>query len=77
MDTLGCAPYCRLNIAKRQEISTAGRTTLIWRRSLRCSFLQKVDPELARIVELPAFGGLTIEEAAHILKVPPSTATRD
>ncbi len=39
--------------------------------------LQKVDPELARIVELRAFGGLTIEEAAHVLKVSPSTAKRD
>jgi len=39
--------------------------------------LQKVDPELARIVELRAFGGLTIEETAHVLKVSPSTAKRD
>jgi DNA-directed RNA polymerase specialized sigma24 family protein len=39
--------------------------------------LEKVDPELARIVELRAFGGLTIEEAAHVLKVSPSTAKRD
>jgi RNA polymerase sigma factor (TIGR02999 family) len=39
--------------------------------------LQKVDPELARIVELRAFGGLTIEEAAHVLKLSPSTAKRD
>jgi RNA polymerase sigma factor (TIGR02999 family) len=39
--------------------------------------LQKVDPELARIVELRAFGGLTIEEAAQVLKVSPSTAKRD
>ena len=39
--------------------------------------LERVDPELARIVELRAFGGLTIEEAAHVLKVSPSTAKRD
>ena len=39
--------------------------------------LQKVDPELARIVELRAFAGLTIEEAAHVLKVSSSTAKRD
>jgi RNA polymerase sigma factor (TIGR02999 family) len=39
--------------------------------------LQGVDPDLARIVELRAFGGLTIEEAAHVLKVSPSTAKRD
>ena len=39
--------------------------------------LQKVDSELARIVELRAFGGLTFEEAAHVLGVSPSTAKRD
>jgi RNA polymerase sigma factor (TIGR02999 family) len=39
--------------------------------------LETVDPTLARIVELRAFGGLTIDEAAHVLKVSPSTAKRD
>ena len=39
--------------------------------------LEKLDAELARIVELRAFGGLTIEEAAHVLGVSPSTAKRD
>jgi RNA polymerase sigma factor (TIGR02999 family) len=39
--------------------------------------LEEVDPDLAKIVELRAFGGLTIEEAAHVLNVSPSTAKRD
>ena len=39
--------------------------------------LEKVDAGLARIVELRAFGGLTIEAAAHVLNVSPSTAKRD
>jgi RNA polymerase sigma-70 factor, ECF subfamily len=39
--------------------------------------LEGVDQALARIVELRAFGGLTIDEAAHVLKVSPSTAKRD
>ena len=39
--------------------------------------LERVDAELARIVELRAFGGLTIEEAAQVLNVSPSTAKRD
>src|SRR5947208_14269093 len=39
--------------------------------------LEKLDSELAKIVELCAFGGLTIEEAAHVLSVSPSTAKRD
>ena len=39
--------------------------------------LETVDRDLAQIVELRAFGGLTIEEAAHVLKVSASTAKRD
>jgi RNA polymerase sigma-70 factor (ECF subfamily) len=39
--------------------------------------LQDVDPGLAEIVELRAFGGLTIEEAALAMKVSPSTAKRE
>ena len=39
--------------------------------------LEMVDAQLAKIVELRAFGGLTIEEAAHVLSVSPSTAKRD
>jgi RNA polymerase sigma factor (TIGR02999 family) len=39
--------------------------------------LEKVDAALTRIVELRAFGGLTIDEAAHVLGVSPSTAKRD
>lgn len=39
--------------------------------------LEKMDTGLAKIVELRAFGGLTIEEAAHVLGVSPSTVKRD
>ena len=39
--------------------------------------LETVDADLAKIVELRAFGGLTIEAAAHVLNVSPSTAKRD
>jgi RNA polymerase sigma factor (TIGR02999 family) len=39
--------------------------------------LEAIDADLAKIVELRAFGGLTIEEAAHVLDVSPSTAKRD
>ena len=34
------------------------------------------NPRLERIVELRYFGGLTIEEAAHVRSVSPSTAKR-
>jgi RNA polymerase sigma factor (TIGR02999 family) len=39
--------------------------------------LQRVDADLARLVELRAFGGLTIEAAAHVLNVSPSTVKRE
>jgi RNA polymerase sigma factor (TIGR02999 family) len=39
--------------------------------------LEKVDADLAKVVELRAFGGLTIEETAQVLSVSPSTAKRD
>ena len=39
--------------------------------------LERVDPGLAQIVELRAFGGMTIDESAHVLKVSPSTAKRE
>jgi RNA polymerase sigma factor (TIGR02999 family) len=39
--------------------------------------LETLDPGLAKIVELRAFGGLTIDEAAHVLNVSASTAKRD
>lgn len=39
--------------------------------------LAAVDATLTKIVELRVFGGLTIEEAAHVLDVSPSTAKRD
>lgn len=39
--------------------------------------LETIDPGLAKMVELRAFGGLTIEEAAHVHGVSPSTAKRE
>ena len=46
-------------------------------RAERIDRLERVDPQLAKIVELRVFGGLTIEEAARVLTVSPSTAKRD
>jgi DNA-directed RNA polymerase specialized sigma24 family protein len=39
--------------------------------------LEKLDPELARLVELRAFGGLSNDQAARILNISPSTAKRE
>src|SRR5687768_2965547 len=39
--------------------------------------LAKLDPELAKLVELRAFGGLSNDQAARILDISPSTAKRE
>ena len=39
--------------------------------------LETFDADLAKLVELRAFGGLTIEEAAQVLSVSPATVKRD
>jgi RNA polymerase sigma factor (TIGR02999 family) len=39
--------------------------------------LEKVDPELAKLVELRAFGGLSNEQAARVLAISTSTVKRE
>jgi len=39
--------------------------------------LEKLDPRQAQIVELRFFGGLSIDEAAHVLKVSSTTVKRE
>lgn len=39
--------------------------------------LQQLDPQQSQIVELRFFGGLSIEEAAEVLKISPATVKRD
>jgi RNA polymerase sigma factor (TIGR02999 family) len=39
--------------------------------------LEHLDADLARLVELRAFGGLTVDEAACVLNVSPSTTKRE
>ena len=39
--------------------------------------LAGIDPQLAAIVELRVFGGMTIDEVAHVKSVSPSTAKRE
>jgi hypothetical protein len=40
-------------------------------------FLEKYEKTQAKIVELRFFGGLTIEETAHALKISPATVKRE
>ena len=58
-----------------REIAAAGELPLLALEEA-LERLEALDPSLARIVELRAFGGLTIDEAAHVLDVSPSTAKR-
>jgi RNA polymerase sigma factor (TIGR02999 family) len=39
--------------------------------------LAAVDPRKARVIELRFFGGLSVEEAAEVLKISPDTVLRD
>jgi RNA polymerase sigma factor (TIGR02999 family) len=39
--------------------------------------LAEMDPRKARVIELRFFGGLSVEEAAEILKISPQSVTRD
>ena len=39
--------------------------------------LERTDADLARIVELRAFAGLTVEDTAHVLGLSPSTVKRE
>jgi len=50
-------------------------TCLRWRTRLQS--LEQLDPRQARIVELRFFGGLSIEEAAHVLKISVTTVKRE
>lgn len=59
------------------QIADAPRDVSILALDRALDRLQQVDHGLASIVELRAFSGLTIEEAAHVLKVSPSTAKRE
>lgn len=36
-----------------------------------------IDPRRAKVVELRFFGGLSVEETAHVLQISPDTVTRD
>jgi RNA polymerase sigma-70 factor (ECF subfamily) len=39
--------------------------------------LEELDPRQAKIVELRFFGGLSIEEVAHVLRISPTTVKRE
>ena len=63
-------------IEEASETAAADRIPVL-ALDLALDKLAQLDQDLARIVELRAFGGLTIEEAACVLDVSPSTAKRE
>ena len=65
-----------VSIDDAREIASSGELPLLALEDA-LAHLEAVDPGLAKIVELRAFGGLTIDEAAHVLDVSPSTAPRN
>jgi RNA polymerase sigma factor (TIGR02999 family) len=66
-----------VSIDEAKDVAAASNDIPIVALDYALDRLEKVDSALARIVELRAFGGLTIEEAAHVLSVSPSTVKRD
>ena len=66
-----------VSIDEAKDVAAASNDIPIVALDYALDRLEKVDSALAKIVELRAFGGLTIEEAAHVLSVSPSTVKRD
>jgi RNA polymerase sigma factor (TIGR02999 family) len=66
-----------VSIDEAKDVAAASNDTPIVALDDALDRLEKVDSALAKIVELRAFGGLTIEEAAHVLSVSPSTVKRE
>jgi RNA polymerase sigma factor (TIGR02999 family) len=64
-----------VSIDDAREIAAAGELPLLALEDALAR-LEALDPGLARIIELRAFGGLTIDEAAHVLDLSPSTVKR-
>ena len=56
--------------------ATDDRLGILLELDLALERLKALDPELAQVVELRYFGGLTVEEAASALKVSPITVIR-
>ena len=66
-----------VSIDEAKDVAAASNDIPIVALDYALDRLEKVDSALAKIVELRAFGGLTIEQAAHVLSVSPSTVKRD
>jgi len=70
----GVAP--RLNLDEVPDIGS-GRARELIALDDALNVLAKVDPRKARVIELRFFAGLSVEEAAEVLKVSSDTVKRD
>ncbi len=66
-----------VSIDEAKDVAAASNEMPILTLDHALDRLEKVDSALAKILELRAFGGLTIQESAHVLSVSPSTVKRD
>jgi RNA polymerase sigma factor (TIGR02999 family) len=65
-----------LNLDEVQELPASNEHDVV-ALSDALSGLAKFDARMSQIVELRFFGGLTVDETAHVLKVSPETVMRD
>lgn len=65
----------KVSLDDAEEVSVEANTKLIV-LDMALKELEEIDPELAKVVELRYFGGLTIEETAEVMKSSPATVKR-
>jgi RNA polymerase sigma factor (TIGR02999 family) len=65
-----------LNLDDVQELPDSKESDLV-ALSDALSALATVDSRMGQVVELRFFGGLTVEETAHVLSISPETVMRD
>jgi RNA polymerase sigma-70 factor, ECF subfamily len=66
----------RIALANAAEIGVSPATDLVALDDAMTT-LEQIDPRKAQVVELRFFGGLTVEETAHVLGISPITVIRD
>jgi RNA polymerase sigma factor (TIGR02999 family) len=72
----GGAHFIKLSLDEAPEIPDVKSPQLIMLDDA-LNELSTMDPQQSRIVELRVFGGLTVEEAAEVLKISPRTIKRE
>ena len=60
-----------------ERIADAGRSEELLALDEALESLERLDPRLAKIVELRFFGGLSVEETADVMEISPRTVKRD